>query len=312
MREERCEFYSEGIKLAGILRLPDEPSAGALPTLVHGPGWLGLKDTKMYAGFHEVFTQNGYAVFTFDYRGFGDSEGERGWVNPFWQVQDIRNAITYLTTRPEVDPTRIGLYGSGGTGGGVAAYTAAMDQRVQSVVMNVGIGNGTEWLRRMRREYEWHEFLARLAEDEQRWATSGTGEMVSAREELMVATPERKQTSVKKDVDSKVPEKFYLRCARYILDFKPEDVVHLIAPRSIMIVCVENDAVTATEQSIRLFERAAGPRRLVVQRNTTHYAAYSKYFDDVTPLAIGWFDEYLKYGAVRPQTSTSEILYIGG
>jgi len=56
-------------------------------------------------------------VLVFDYRGFGDSEGEPGIILPMRQAQDLRNAIPYLETRPEVDPDRIGMFGSGGTGG---------------------------------------------------------------------------------------------------------------------------------------------------------------------------------------------------
>ena len=51
--------------------------------------------------------------------------------------------------------------------------------------------------------------------------------MVSPREELMVATPERQQTAVKKDVDSRIPERVPLRCAEAIMEFTPEDYVAL-------------------------------------------------------------------------------------
>ncbi|HLU30337.1 MAG TPA: peptidase S15, partial [Acidimicrobiia bacterium] len=67
MREERVEFYSEGVKVAGILRLPTEGEV--FPGIVQGPGWLGLKDAKLYLPYHEALTAAGFAVLIFDYRG---------------------------------------------------------------------------------------------------------------------------------------------------------------------------------------------------------------------------------------------------
>src|ERR1051326_6351450 len=93
MKSEDVSFYSEGSKLRGILRLPDEPAPGR-PGIVQGPGWLGLMDSKLYERYHISFTKAGYAVLVFDYRGFGNSEGEKGLILPQLQAEDIRNAIT--------------------------------------------------------------------------------------------------------------------------------------------------------------------------------------------------------------------------
>ena len=194
MRQEAVSFFSEGSKLQGLLRLPDEGS-GPFPGIVQGPGWLGLHDAKLYERYHRSFTAAGYAVLVFDYRGFGDSEGEKGLIFPMRQAEDIRNAITYMQSRSEADANRIGLFGSGGTGGANPIYVAAVDQRVKCVVSNYAFASGKSWLRSMRREYEWLEFLKRLDADRLNRVLLGAGEMVSAREELMVVTPERKRQS---------------------------------------------------------------------------------------------------------------------
>jgi alpha-beta hydrolase superfamily lysophospholipase len=61
------------------------------------------------AGF---FSDRGYAVLTIDYRGFGESEGSHWHLDPKEQVADVRNALTYLAQREEVEETRLGLYGT--------------------------------------------------------------------------------------------------------------------------------------------------------------------------------------------------------
>ncbi len=299
MRAEQVCFYSEGAKLRGILRLPDDLGERPRPGIVQGPGWLGLKDAKLYEPYHERLTAAGYAVLIFDYRGFGDSEGARGLILPQLQAEDIRNAITYMQTRPEVDTRRIGLYGSGGTGGANPIYVAAVDQRVRCVVSNYAFASGREWLRRMRREYEWLEFLKRLEEDRTRRVLEGQSAMVNPREELMVATPERQQTAVKKDVDARVPEQVELRSAEALMEFAPEDWVARISPRAILFIATENDAVTPEDQTFRLYEKAGPPKKLILQKETSHYKAYQDCFDEVAPQIVEWYDRYLKYARVE-------------
>ena len=298
MRQEAIHFYSEGSKLRGLLRLPDKGD-GPFPGIVQGPGWLGLHDAKLYERYHRSFTDAGFAVLVFDYRGFGESEGERGLIYPLWQAEDIRNAITYMQTRSAVDPNRIGLFGSGATGGALPIYVAAIDQRVKCVVSNYGFASGKDWLRSMRREHEWIAFHQRLDADRKKRVLEGKGEMVSPREDLMVVTPERMQTTVKKDVDFRIPERVPLRCAEAIMEFTPENYVAAIAPRAVLFISTEGDAVTPEDQTFRMYEKAGQPKKLILQKETSHYKAYDQYFDLVTPQIIDWYNRYLTYDRVE-------------
>ncbi len=305
MRTEPVSFYSEGQKIGALLRLPDESLSERAPAIVQGPGWLGLKDAKLYERYHQALTDAGYLVLVFDYRGFGDSEGDRDLIDPLRQVQDWRNAITYLQTRADVDPNRIGAFGSGGTGGGNAVYVAGIDERVRCTVCQVGIADGEDWLHRMRREYEWIAFLRRLEEDRRRRVLEGQSELVNPREEIMVVAPERQATAVKKDVDARVPSLVQLRSADAIIAYKPIEVVARISPRALMLIAVDPDAVTPFDHSVRLFERAGAPKRLVVQRETSHYRAYDDYHAVVTPMIVEWFDRHMTYSPVVVHEETA-------
>ena len=179
---------------------------------------------------------------------------------PKWQAEDIRSALSYLETRPDIDADRLATYGSGGTGGGNAVYVAAIDSRVKCCVSYLGVSSGREWLHSMRREYEWVDYLKSIEADRKQRAVTGKGAIVSAREGgIMVQTPERQTTTIKKDVADKIPDAMPLACAEAILEYSPIDVVHKISPRGALFIAVEGDAVTPEQQSFDLYEKAGEP-----------------------------------------------------
>jgi hypothetical protein len=307
MSAEQVRFHSRGAAVAATLQLPDGASGDRpVPAVTQGPGWLGLRDAKLYRPYHEALLAAGIAVLVFDYRGFGDSEGDATYLDPMAQVDDWRAAITYLESRPEIDAGRIGAFGSGGTGGGNAVMVAGLDDRIRVAVSQVPIADGRDWLHRMRREHEWLEFLARIRADRVARAVTGHGERVAPRDGIMVPTPERKATTIKSDVDQRVPELVELASAEAIFAYRPIDVVDRIAPRALMLIAVEHDATTPEDHAFALYERAGGPKRLVLQTGTTHYAAYEQYRDVVNPLIVEWFQRHLTSGEILVRESGAE------
>lgn len=149
-QQEPVSIYSDGIRLAGDLWIPADLKAGesrAGILLVHG--WGGLK-SHLNAAYAPQFAELGYVVLTFDYTGWGESEGVlirsgnrpesahgaetaqtystevtevRRIVNPLEQLDDIRAAYALLTTDPRVDANRTAIWGSS-LGGGLALATA--------------------------------------------------------------------------------------------------------------------------------------------------------------------------------------------
>ncbi len=304
MRNQEVTFYSEGARISAVWRTPDVHE-GRLRTIVQGPGWLGLKDARLYVRYHEALTAAGFGVLIFDYRGFGDSEGDPRLLSMQGQLRDLINAVAYLTTRDDVDGDAIGAFGTGGTGGGNAILLAAADPRIRAVVSQVPVADGADWLKRMRDEQEWIAFLRSLDEDRRQRARTGKGRLVDPREEIMVATTERRTAAVKADVEERIPTAVSLAAADEILAYRPIDAAsRLTVP--LLVIGVENDATTPTDHAVRLYEAARGPRALVMQRHTTHYAAYDRYWTMVTPRIVDWFRQYLRSGGVMVRTSTED------
>ena len=300
MNQQPVEFFSEGTKVSGLLRTPDGPGNGA--GIVQGPGWLGLKDANLYLPYHEALTEAGFTVLIFDYRGFGDSGP--GTLSPPMQLEDLVNAVTFLRTMDGIE--HVGVFGSGGTGGGNAVLLAARDPRVHCAVSQVPVADGADWLRRMRAtDEEWSAFLGRLEEDRATRVLTGRGEMVHPREEIMIPAAERRTTTVKKDVDGRIPTLVPLGAADEILAYRPVDAASRVA--GLMVVAVHDDLVTPTDHAEALFEAAAAPKRLVMQHDTTHYAAYMQYGDTVIPQIVEWFQRHIS----GPDGSDIERIEVG-
>src|SRR3712207_819669 len=113
-------FRSDGLNCAGWLYVPDGlEDRERRPAVVMAHGFSAVKEMHL-ANFAEKFEEAGFVVLVFDYRYFGDSEGEpRVRLLPTEQHEDYRNAITWVSRRPEVDPDRIGAWGSSYSGGSV-------------------------------------------------------------------------------------------------------------------------------------------------------------------------------------------------
>jgi hypothetical protein len=128
----------------------------------------------------------------------------------------------------------------------------------------------------------------------------------------MVETPERRATNVKADVDARIPTEVPLRCAEAILEYRPIDAAARVS--GLMVIGVEDDAVTPTDHSIRLYEAALRPKRLVMQRETTHYAAYKRYGPQVIPLMVEWLQRLVVTGTVEVRErgeGEERVHYIG-
>lgn len=295
-------FFSEGERIEALLYRPQPHAAdgGLRPAIVLCHGFTALKEMFL----PEVaarFAVEGWISLIPDYRYFGGSGGEpRGRLLPLGQVADIRNAITYMSQLPGVDPRRIGLFGTS-FGGANVSYVAGIDERVRCGVSNVGIGDGERWLRWLRRGWEWAEFKKRLEADRVKRVLTGESERVHSNE-IMVPDPTTR--SVRDERQGAFPNwdvSVLLESADAISEFRPEDVVHRIAPRAMLWIHAGEDVLVPPEESRKMFERAGEPKRLVILEGLGHYDTYvGGGFEAMVAHGISWFREHLQGNTATP------------
>lgn len=136
-------FESAGDRCTGWLYRPDRPTDP--PVVVMAGGIAGERSFGL-PSYAERLAEAGYAVFLFDYRNHGDSEGEpRNLVSPSRQRTDWEAAIGGVRERNDLDTRRLVLWGTD-LGGGYALDVAADDARVEAVVAQTPVLSGRSLL----------------------------------------------------------------------------------------------------------------------------------------------------------------------
>jgi fermentation-respiration switch protein FrsA (DUF1100 family) len=286
-------FYSEGCKLSGDLYLPeglrsDDRRAGIV--LCHG--YTGVKDLYLPDNAR-VLNEVGYVVLTFDYKGWGTSEGPRSRLAPYGRVADVQAAITFLSLQPQVAPERLGIYGTS-YGGATVVWVGAVDPRVKCIVSVVGVGNGRRWMRSVRRPDEWHDLLDRAKADREKRVLDGQSAMADRSQILLPDRQSADLAAAARRGNPAAVNELPLEFIDDTLGFHPEWVVGKIAPRPILFITTDDDRLVPPEESEALFAKAGEPKKLVSLSGFGHYEVYVEpAFGQVMAETTAWFRQYL-------------------
>jgi fermentation-respiration switch protein FrsA (DUF1100 family) len=297
MTRRDIEFDAEGVTLRGWF-YPAQGATGSAPTVVMAHGFSAVKEMYLDS-FAEVFSAAGLGALVFDNRNFGASDGEpRQEIDPWAQVRDYRHAITYATTLPEVDPARIGIWGSSYSGGHVLVV-GAIDRRVKAVVGQVPLISGHDNLRALVRA----DFIAGFREmfDADRLARFQGKEpaMVPVVDEDPLApcalpTPDSWSWFSETGLN-RAPawsNEVTLRSVEMFTEYEPVSYVPYISPTPLLLLVAAGDHLVPAELAIAGYEQAREPKKIIIMPGG-HFDAYVKGFEAASGPARDWFVQYL-------------------
>lgn len=295
-------FTSGGLKLAGDLYAPGNDSGDRYPAVVLCQGLSGVRG-KVLPGVAGTFASSGFLVLAFDYRGFGDGEGERGRLFPIERVEDALSALAFLRSCSKADPLRIGVYGLS-YGGATALCAAALDRTVRCVAAVSGAVDGEDLMRGLRTNDEWIAFKKRLEEDRIERAATGKSALVPVTEIVPFSKTFWKRY---KELDSEqhsesIPQAgadqevaaFTLQSAEAMARFEISRMVGKISPSPALFIQGEDDDVVAVEDVLKVFRRAGQPKRFVSLPGCDHIDLdHGPGFERQVGLSLEWFERYL-------------------
>jgi alpha-beta hydrolase superfamily lysophospholipase len=279
--EDTTFITGSGVRLSARYFLPPE-SRRRDAGIVFCHGFGGVKEVTP-PGLADRLAQYGYTVLTFDYRGFGASEGLRGHIVPAEQVEDAVTAIEFLARRDDVDPRRIGIYGNS-FGGGIALLAARRNPRPRAAFVTVPVTSGDGWLRSIHRYHDYVALKERAFAAIGAKAAGKTIEMID-RFDLIPPDPHSRARHVTKQT-------FTLETFYHVSAHEPVVEAHALAI-PVGIIGIRGDLLVPVEQATSLYERLPGPKRLHLFDTGNHHSVYSELLPDVADQVLPWFDQHL-------------------
>ena len=301
MREE-VEFQSEGQVCRGWFY--HDPDDGPRPAVVLAGGWCYVREIVMPT-YAEAFQAAGINALVFDYRNLGVSDGEnRQHLDPWGQIRDYQNAISFLESHPSVDPQRIGAWGISYSGGH-ALILGAIDPRLQSIVSQIPVIDGYENMRRVHGTMGYRRLWKLITEDRRlRYSEPGRRLYLphaspDPNSEISAwPFPETFQTfnQIRETSAPLYQNRSTVESVDLLLNYDVAPFVKRLYDMPTLMIVAEGDDLTLWDLEIGAYNAIpSAQKRLVVLAHTTHMTLYSDH--DKLAVAAGhardWFLETL-------------------
>lgn len=302
MRED-VEFKSEGEVVRGWFYAPQN-TGGPAPTVVLAGGWCYVRELVMPA-YAEAFAAAGMAALIFDYRNLGGSDGEpRQHLDPWAQIRDYQNAVSYLETRDDVDADRLGAWGISYSGGHVIIL-AATDPRVKAIVSQIPVVDGYRNMRRVHGTMGYRELWKTILEDRRRRYQDPDQRLflshASATPEKEVSAwpfPETLETFMRlKETDAPLYQnRSTVESVDLLLNYDIMPFARRIYDTPSLVIVAGNDDLTLWDLEIEAYNALPTTKKeLVVLREATHMTLYSdkSKLARAAAAATDWFQKQL-------------------
>ena len=280
MRQD-VEFTSGGETVRGHLYRPDGP--GPHPLVVMAGGWCYVKEL-VQPYYAQAFAEAGCAALVFDYRRFGSSDGSpRQHLDPWDQIEDYKNALSFAETLDWVDAERLAVWGISYSGGH-ALIVGATDPRVRCVVSTIPVVDGLLNMQRVHGAVGFRRLTETVLEDRRkRFSTGEPGyiPMSSANHANEVVTwPFPEVTTVFENLQkTEAPAHEHrntVASVELLMNYTVFPYVERLLNTPTLMIVAEGDDITLWEKEVEAFNRIpTTKKRLFVVDHTTHMVLYS-------------------------------------
>jgi uncharacterized protein len=244
-----------------------------------------------------LFAEAGLAVLLYDHRGFGTSEGTpRQEVDPYRQLADWRDAITFAESQPEFDAEwGFGVWGSS-FAGGLAIITAANDPRIRCVVAQIPNVSGHRNARKLFTGEQLGE-IRRLTSLDRAARLAGAPPMMvpifsDDPQELCALPGPIPSEFIEPIASGSWTNEVTARSLEHLVEFEPLGWLPHVTPKPLLMIIAENDRCTFTEIQRDVYRAAGEPKKLLTFPGG-HFDAYTTFFAQTGPAARDWFIEHL-------------------
>jgi uncharacterized protein len=279
---ERVTFTSQGLRLAGDLRVPagsPHDGPGGLPALVFTGPLSGVKD-QVVGNYATRLADEGFVTLAFDHRNFGDSEGEpRQHEDAAGKLADLRDAVGYLASRPEVDADRVAVVGVC-LGGGYAVRAGAFDPRVRAIAGVGGAYNSPHRIRGMLGAEGYRGLLAGAVENLERERTSGEIAYLPAVDPagpaLMPGQEPFDYYGTERSTSAVWENRMTVDSRWQLLTLDALSAAELLDETPFLVVHGKVDAYCTPEGAQAVFDRATGPKEIEWLESANHIDIYDQ------------------------------------
>jgi fermentation-respiration switch protein FrsA (DUF1100 family) len=294
---KNVKFPSKELRCSAYYYVPDNIKIGQkLPAIIMAHGLTGVKEHTL-PDFAERFVAAGFVVLLFDYRTFGDSEGEpRCQLFQLELAEDYRNAITWMSEQPEVDPNRIGIWGTSNSGG-LVLYVATFDSRVKAVVaQEPAVFNPAAW--HTIDPEKWLKDGESILDDRIRRYHDKTVKYVKvvAPEGEPCVLPGKEAYEYFMATRKTAPNwcnQITSESLEKMREFDPVSFVDLIPGIPVLFIPMENDGLIPMEITMQVYNRIPEPKKIIILP-IRHFDVYFKpWMPKAADAAIEWYKKYL-------------------
>jgi uncharacterized protein len=300
---DSVRFQSDGVTLAGHLYRPPDAVPGERTAALVTAGPITSVKEETVPHYAAPLAEAGYTVLTYDNRNFGESRGEpRQHLDTSQQVEDLKNAVSYLLTREDVDPDRVGL-ACVCMGAGYALAVASMDLRVNVLAIVAGAYNITDTYRDLLGDDGFTGYLENLNAARTRQYETGELQYMPA-----IAGPpdyapsampvqeayeyySRAQATEAPNWENRVT----VASMEHIVGWNVVARAHLVSPRPLLVIHGTTDVLLPPRYAQEVYDRAGEPKQLHWIETSNHVELYDQapFVPEAIDTLRDWLAEHL-------------------